>query len=245
MTTHPGVARGPGGRIVTPAQPAELPVMGSNSARARRALRLLSVMFLVLACSVGLASPARAADPSPAQPVEIRPVDVVSEEVIAEEKAEDQTDVVDDDPERLPDACDAVGTHYKVFKKKDRHIPIGIEFKDGPGGLVKASIQHKLAVTLSVSLGATFKAGAIIASAETTFNITASVTAEVTQTHEYQHKVPKKKFGHLRYGNWGWRMGVQKYVINSNCKVTSRTNGTVRAMPSAFTWGYRYWTTKS
>lgn len=40
-------------------------------------------------------------------------------------------------------------------------------------------------------------------------------------------------------------MGVDKYYVNSMCQVTSDIKGTVNRMPSANTWGYRYWETTS
>jgi hypothetical protein len=38
-------------------------------------------------------------------------------------------------------------------------------------------------------------------------------------------------------------MGVKKYYVSSACSVTSSYVGTVTKMPSANTWGYRYWET--
>ena len=47
----------------------------------------------------------------------------------------------------------------------------------------------------------------------------------------------------VQFGNWGYRMGVKKYYVNSACQVTSSYVGTVTRMPSANSWGYRYWET--
>ena len=53
------------------------------------------------------------------------------------------------------------------------------------------------------------------------------------------------EYGHLQFGNWGWKMKVCKYVISSTCATTSDVTGTVNRMPSASTWGFRYWETSS
>lgn len=38
-------------------------------------------------------------------------------------------------------------------------------------------------------------------------------------------------------------MGLKKYYVDSACTVTSSYVGTVTTMPSANTWGHRYWET--
>lgn len=145
----------------------------------------------------------------------------------------------------VPLACADMGTHYRVFNKQDVHIPLGIHYKSGPGGTVKASIQTSLSTTLKVSMSASFSAGALIAKAETTFGIEASVTATIQQTYEYSNNIKAGKYGHLQFGNWGWRMGVEKYTLDANCRKSSSVEGTVTSMPSAASWGYKYWETAS
>ena len=213
--------------------------------RTGRAPAMLVALSLVLAAPLLFAGPAHAED--------IRPVNEATEEQIAEEAALENGVVTEPSSVDGPDPVDAVvfgcgdqGTHYRVFNKKnDIHIPAGIDFKSGPGGSTKASVQHSLSTSLKVSMGAKFSAGALVASAETTFGIEASVTATIQQAFEYSHPIANNKYGHLRFGNWGWRMGVEKYTVDRNCRVTSSTKGTVTAMPSASSWGYRYWETSS
>ncbi|MBX6356302.1 MAG: hypothetical protein IRZ05_10680 [Micromonosporaceae bacterium] len=144
-----------------------------------------------------------------------------------------------------PFACAEAGTHYRTFSKQDLHIPLGIDFKSGPGGTVTASIQYNFSTTISVSISATVSTSAIVASAETTFGINASVTASIGSSYGYSHNITAGKYGHLQFGNWGWRMGVEKYVYDRNCRLTSDVTGTVTRMPSAASWGYRYWETSS
>ena len=212
--------------------------------RSRQAVALIST-GTILFSSLLVAAPARAED--------IRPVDEASEAVIAEEAAAIESGVTPTgsplpgpaDPGGPVFGCPDAGTHYRVFNKKDLHIPVGIDFKSGPGGSTKASIQNSLSTGVKVSAGVSFSAGALVAKAETTFGIESSVTASIAHTFEYSHNISSNKYGHLRFGNWGWRMGAEKYTVDRTCRVKNKVTGTVTAMPSASTWGYRYWETSS
>lgn len=90
-------------------------------------------------------------------------------------------------------------------------------------------------------MGTTISGSAVVASAEATFGINASVTQTLSQSYSYSRKISSNtKYGNLRFGNWGWRMGLQKYYVNSSCNITTSYTGTVTRMPSALSWGYRY-----
>ncbi|QGN46416.1 hypothetical protein ACN26Y_09040 [Micromonospora sp. WMMD558] len=190
--------------------------------------------------------------PGAAYADEGRPVDVTTEEVVLAEAAEIEAGTVpgngwifEDEPARPGFGCPEAGTHYRVFNRKGIHIPVGMTFKNGPGGTTKAAIQTGLEATVKVSASASFSAGALVAKAETTFGIEASVTSKIQHTWEYSRNIDPKKYGNLRFGNWGWRMGAEKYTVDSRCKVKNKKSATVTAMPSASTWGYRYWETSS
>ncbi|MEV5691410.1 hypothetical protein [Micromonospora globbae] len=144
-----------------------------------------------------------------------------------------------------PMACVDMGWHYRTFSKQDLHIPAGIHFKSGPGGTVGASIQYNLSTTFAVSSGISVSASAVVLSAEGTFGINASVTSSLAQSYTYSRTISSGKYGNLQFGNWGWRMGVEKYYMNSSCVKTDSVTGTVTRMPSALSWGYRYWETSS
>ncbi len=137
-----------------------------------------------------------------------------------------------------PYACPEMGTHYIVSNNQSLHIPTGVDWKSGPGGTVSSSIEYSQTATMSVSLSTTFSLSAIVSEADATFGISAS-------TYTYSHAVAAKKYGHLQFGNWGWKMKVRKYVVSSTCATTSDVTGTVNRMPSASTWGFRYWETSS
>lgn len=150
------------------------------------------------------------------------------------------------EPAPQPFACSDMGWHYRTFSRQDLHIGLGIHFKSGPGGTVSASIQKSLSTTVGVSMSTTFSASAIVSSAEATFGINASVTASIAQTFNFSRNISaNNKYGNLRFGNWGWSMGVEKYYLDNNCKQTQKFTGTVTRMPSANSWGYRYWETTS
>jgi hypothetical protein len=168
---------------------------------------------------------AKAEGVAPDSQVTVRPVDEVSEETVLREAAElaegtpvtEQPGESDEDSGTVrPTACSERGDHYPVSNKKDLFIPVGIDFKSGPGGTTTAAVQRTLATSLSVQLGATFKAGAIVASAEANMSITGTVTATIQETHTYSHNISANKYGHLRYGNWGWKMDPQKFTMDAN-----------------------------
>jgi hypothetical protein len=141
--------------------------------------------------------------------------------------------------------CVDAGTHYRLYGYKKVHKGIGFVFKNGPGGNVTASRQTSLAVSMKVSMNASFSAGAILAKAETQFGIEVQATATFAETQQYSRNIPDNKYGSIQWGNWGQAMGVEKYVLNSSCRTTSRVYGTVNFMPSVWTWGYKYTETNS
>jgi hypothetical protein len=144
-----------------------------------------------------------------------------------------------------PYACDEVGTHYRTFNKTNIHIPTGVDWKSGPGGTVTSSIEKNQSATVGVSIGATVSTSAVVASAEATFSIDASVTSSRTESYTYSNNIAAGKYGHLQFGNWGWRMSLEKYTYNSSCVLTEDVTGTVTKMPSANRWGFRFWETTS
>jgi hypothetical protein len=144
-----------------------------------------------------------------------------------------------------PNSCPEVGWHYRVFNKQDLHIPAGLHYKSGPGGTVSATVQHNLSATLGTSINTSVNGSLVVASAGVTFGINASVTSSISQTYTYSRNIAAGKYGNVQFGNWGWRMGLEKYYLASGCTVTSSYTGTVTKMPSAGSWGYRYWETNS
>ncbi|SDP35717.1 hypothetical protein SAMN04489867_2178 [Pedococcus dokdonensis] len=141
--------------------------------------------------------------------------------------------------------CAEYGWNYKTYSRTDNwRIPTGVHWKHGPGGTVSASRESTQTATISVSMGVSVSYSAIVAEAEATFGIDASASSSRSETIGYSRKISSNtRYGHVQFGNWGYRMGVKKYYVNSACAVTSSYTGTVTKMPSANVWGYYYWET--
>jgi hypothetical protein len=143
-------------------------------------------------------------------------------------------------------ACAEYGWNYSTYSKTDIHIPSGVHWKNGPGGTVSASRESTQSASMSVSMSVSVSYSAIVAKAEGTFGIDATVSGSRSETMGYSRPISSSsKYGHLQFGNWGYKMGLKKYYVDSACSVTSSYVGTVTKMPSANTWGYRYWETST
>ncbi|NYG07448.1 hypothetical protein BJ986_001935 [Phycicoccus badiiscoriae] len=141
-------------------------------------------------------------------------------------------------------ACAEYGWNYSTYSKTDIHIPSGVHWKSGPGGTVSASRESTQSASMTVSMSVTVSYSAIVASAEGTFGIDATVAGSRSETMGYSRTISSSsRYGNLQFGNWGYKMGVKKYYVDPACQVTSSYVGTVTKMPSANTWGYRYWET--
>lgn len=142
-------------------------------------------------------------------------------------------------------ACIDYGWHYSTYSKTDNiHIPSGVHWKSGPGGTVSASRESTQSASMAVSMSVSVSYSAIVASAEATFGIDATVSGSRSETMGYSRTISSNsKYGHLQFGNWGYKMGVKKYYVDNVCRVGATYTGTVTKMPSANTWGYRYWET--
>ncbi len=140
--------------------------------------------------------------------------------------------------------CSDYGWHYSTYSKTNIHIPTGVHWKHGPGGTVTANRESTQTASMTVSMSVSVSYSAIVTSAEGTFGIDASVSNSRSEAIGYSRTISSNsKYGHLQFGNWGYKMGVKKYYVNSACSVSSTYTGTVTAMPSANTWGYHYWET--
>lgn len=141
-------------------------------------------------------------------------------------------------------ACAEYGWNYSTYSKTNIHIPSGVHWKNGPGGTVSASRESTQSASMTVSMSVSVSYSAIVVEAEGTFGIDATVSGSRSETMGYSRTISSNsRYGHLQFGNWGYKMGLKKYYVNSACDVTSSYVGTVTKMPSANTWGYRYWET--
>lgn len=150
---------------------------------------------------------------------------------------------VDPTPPRGVTACSDAGWHYRTYSPSKIHIGTGLDFKNGPGGHVEATRQTNLTAATKISLGVEASVSSVVASAKASFGYDVTSTASQGETWGYGHDISPAHYGHLQFGNWGWRMNVEKYYMDASCRLTKSYTGTVPQMPSAKTWGYRYWET--
>ena len=146
--------------------------------------------------------------------------------------------------ESATEACAEYGWNYLTYSRTGLHIPSGVHWKNGPGGTVSASRESTQSASMSVSMSVSVSYSAIVAEAEATFGVDATVSGSRSETVGYSRTISSSsRYGHVQFGNWGHKMGVKKYYVGSACTVTSSYVGTVTKMPSANSWGYRYWET--
>ncbi|MFD4626117.1 hypothetical protein [Streptomyces sp. NPDC058475] len=76
---------------------------------------------------------------------------------------------------------------------------------------------------------------------------TAKVSMSSSMTfgrHEYSHDIPSRKYGHLQYGSWGYKVNWSKYATSSDrCGKVKLGSGTAK-LPTKET-GWRWWSTSS
>ncbi|MCN9239600.1 hypothetical protein NGF19_02190, partial [Streptomyces sp. RY43-2] len=143
--------------------------------------------------------------------------------------------------------CDYPSTWYNVTSKKATHVPSwwnGTKYKDGPGGTMKVSVIKGGTISLEVAGSGEFQAGALLAKAKV--SVSAKVTSSVTITtgHEYTHNIAKKKYGHLQYGSWGYKITWKRYRLNAKtCGGVEIAHGSA-TLPTKET-GWKYWETSS
>ncbi|GGT50209.1 hypothetical protein GCM10010207_58280 [Streptomyces atratus] len=147
-----------------------------------------------------------------------------------------------------PMRCDnPVKQWYEVSSKTAYHVPSwwnGTSFKDGPGGSMRVSVEKagKIAGEVSGTGGASFSA--IIAEVKAEYSVKVVAEVGVTVGHSYTHSIPAKKYGHMQYGSWGYRVNWAKYKTSSDrCRKVRIGSGTAK-LPTKET-GWRYWTTNS
>lgn len=144
-----------------------------------------------------------------------------------------------------PMSCSDMGWHYAVSGKADTHLPTGTDWKSGPGGTVSSSLEYSQATAITVSASFSYSVSSIVSAAQATYGISAAATSSKNVSYTYTHAVTAGKYGHLQFGNWGWSMNFQKYYLDNYCTTTSSSSGVVNRMPSANSWGFRYWETNS
>ncbi|MFI7363117.1 hypothetical protein ACIBO4_13410 [Streptomyces sp. NPDC050149] len=147
----------------------------------------------------------------------------------------------------VPRCDNPVKQWVKVSGKKSYHVPSwwnGTSFKDGPGGSIRVSVEKagKIGVEVSGTVGVS--GGVLLAEVKAEYSVKVVAEVGVTVGHHYTHAVPAKKYGHLQYGSWGYKVNWTKYKTSADrCGKVKMGSGTAK-LPTKET-GWRYWTTNS
>lgn len=142
------------------------------------------------------------------------------------------------------DACPGDQFYVESSVNQSYHMPVGIQFKSGPGGTVHATIQFSLSVTYTIGGSGTFSASALIADAKVSLDVHLAATASLSQSYTYDHNISAGKYGHLQFGDWGYHFNWKFERQNSNCTVSVLGSGSA-SLPDVTVWGYRYWETST
>ncbi|QKW10909.1 hypothetical protein HUT18_15310 [Streptomyces sp. NA04227] len=131
--------------------------------------------------------------------------------------------------------------------KTNYHIPSwwnGTSYKDGPGGTMKVKVEKSGKIAVEVSGSVEASTNAIIAKAKATFGLKVTAEVGITVGHEYSRDIPEKKYGHLQYGTWGYKVNWTKYATSGDgCGKVKRGSGTAKLPTKEVGW--RFWTTNT
>ncbi|MGW4494256.1 hypothetical protein [Streptomyces sp. NPDC004376] len=194
-----------------------------------------------------------AADEEPPAPTASGPEQTVE---TGDGVAQDDTDINDradwesDEPGGVvnPRYCDGPQTWIEITSKKNYHVASwwnGTKYKDGPGGSMTVSVTRAGTISMEISAGEEAEASVVVAKAKVSISAKIAASVSVTTGHTYTHEIAKKKYGHLQYGSWGYKVGWTKYRRKGNgCgSPTVVTSGTA-TLPTKET-GWKYWETSS
>jgi hypothetical protein len=132
---------------------------------------------------------------------------------------------------------------YKITSKSVRSLWIaGTNFVDGPGGTISGSVHKSHTKSASVSASVSVSARYLIAEAKAEVSGSITKSNTVTVGHSYQHKISKKKYGHIRYRVVGYKVWFEKKKITATCGSTLLGTGT--AILPTTKEGWKYWETK-
>ncbi|MEV7401554.1 hypothetical protein AB0N93_14300 [Streptomyces sp. NPDC091267] len=152
-------------------------------------------------------------------------------------------------PHNDPSRCDgpAIKPYYGITGKSSYFVPSlwnGTEYKDGPGGSMTVSVTKTGTITGTVTGSGEFSAGAIIAKAKTTVSVSIAASFAIAVGHTYTHDIGKKKYGHLQYGSWGYKLSWAKYASSADrCHIVKVSTGTAKLPTKSMGW--KYWETSS
>ncbi|MBO2454428.1 hypothetical protein J4573_45585 [Actinomadura barringtoniae] len=110
-------------------------------------------------------------------------------------------------------------TYYTVKSKKavNYWVP-GTNFVDGKGGEVTGKVDKSWTKSATLEAGAEASIGALWLTVKGHVSKSATKSNTVTVGHWYSHKIPKGKYGHLRYRVVGYKVLFWKMQETRKCK---------------------------
>jgi hypothetical protein len=124
------------------------------------------------------------------------------------------------------------------------HLPAaGTHFKDGPGGTIVGKVDTATTVSASGTVSAGASISGILASAKVEVSASITKSKSITVGHSYSHNIAARKYGHIQYGSWGYKVNWKYQKQMGNCTFTTLSTGTAKVPTDATGW--HYWETSS
>ncbi|MEW1723696.1 hypothetical protein [Streptomyces sp. NPDC093109] len=150
--------------------------------------------------------------------------------------------------ERSPSRCDGPQTWISITSKSAYHVPAwwnGTKYKDGPGGTMSVSVTKSGTISAEMTVGAEAEMSGVIASAKVSVSGKIGASVGITTGHTYSHDIGKKKYGHLQYGSWGYKVSWTKYRTKGNGCGAGTVIASGKASLPTKEVGWKYWETSS
>lgn len=116
-------------------------------------------------------------------------------------------------------------------------------FKDGPGGSVTVTRSQTGSISYTVTAGAEAEVNTVFAKAKVSVSASLTKSDSTTTSHGYTHSIPRGKYGHLQYVNWGKRVVWKKMRDRPDCTTEVIGRGVIK-FPTGQE-GWYFWSTSS
>ncbi|WP_233518058.1 hypothetical protein [Streptomyces corynorhini] len=150
--------------------------------------------------------------------------------------------------EKSPTRCDGPQTWISITSKSAYHVPAwwnGTKYKDGPGGTMSVSVTKSGTISAEMTVGSEAEMNAVIAKAKVSVSGKIGASVGITTGHTYSHDIGKKKYGHLQYGSWGYKVSWKKYRAQGNGCGAGTVIASGKATLPTKEVGWKYWETSS
>ncbi|SOD76769.1 hypothetical protein SAMN06272781_4623 [Streptomyces sp. 1222.2] len=107
------------------------------------------------------------------------------------------------------------------------------------------SVTKSGTITAEVTGTIEAEANLVIAAAKSSISYKISGSVTVATGHTYAHNVARRKYGHLQYGSWGYKVSWEKYRRKGNgCGGATLIDSGTATLPTKET-GWKFWETSS